>query len=182
MHVGAALAVAEHPPVLPGLVELAEVPGGHPGRRLVRVTEPGPLVGEPPQVLVELVEDLGRYVCPVVVGPSPNNRVEPFDHRDGVAPTQGAQLAAESFPDPSDRRLARFDQQLAAVAADVESQEVKAFREGDDARLVLVERQTPGRQPGDESCFDLERLLPGVAESDEVIGLFRCASYAERAS
>ena len=78
VHVGAALAVTEHPPVLPGLVELAEVPGGHPGRRLVRVAEPGPLVGEPPQVLVELVEDLGRYVCPVVVGPAPDDRVEPL--------------------------------------------------------------------------------------------------------
>ncbi len=30
------------------------------------------------------------------------------------------------------------------ILADVEPQEVKAFREGDDARLVLVERQTLG--------------------------------------
>jgi len=135
VHVGAAVAVTEHPPVLPGLVELVEVPGGCPGRRLVRVTEPGPFVGEPPQVLVELVENLGRHVCPVVVGPSPDDRVEPLDHRDGVAPAQGAQLVSESFPDPSDRRLARFDQQLAAVAADVESQEVHPVVEVHDAGL-----------------------------------------------
>jgi hypothetical protein len=122
-------------------------------------------------VSVELVEDLGRYVCPVVVGPSPDHRVELLDHRESVAPAQGAQFVAESFPDPSDRLFARFDQQLAAVAADVEPQEVQALREGDDVRLVLVERQTPGRQPGGEPCFDLERLLPGVAESQEVIGV-----------
>src|SRR5204863_289844 len=83
------------------------VPGGPPGRGLVRVAEPGPLVGEPPQVLVELVEDLGRYVRPVVVGPAPDDRVEPADHRSGVESSQGSQLGAEPFPDPSDGRLAR---------------------------------------------------------------------------
>jgi hypothetical protein len=41
VHEGAAVAVAEHPPVLPGLVEFAEVPGNDPGRRLVRVAEDG---------------------------------------------------------------------------------------------------------------------------------------------
>ena len=83
---------APDPPVLPGLVELAEVPGVHPGRRFVRVAEPGPFVGEPPQVLVELGEDLGRHVCPVVVGPAPDERVEPSDHGLGAVAPEGAQL------------------------------------------------------------------------------------------
>ena len=68
-------------------------------------------------------------------------------------------------------RLARLDQRLGAVPADVESQEVEALVEGDDARLVLVERQAPGRQPVGEPGLDLERLLPGVAEGDEIIGV-----------
>ena len=42
VQIGAALAVAEHPPVLSGLVELAEVLGDHPGPRLVRVAEGRP--------------------------------------------------------------------------------------------------------------------------------------------
>ena len=70
-----------------------------------------------------------------------------------------------------DGRLAGFDQQLAAITADVKSQEVKALVEGDDARLVLVDGQTPGRQPRGEPRLDLKRLLPGVAERDEIIGI-----------
>ena len=44
------------------------------------------------------------------------------------------------------------------VAAGVYPQEVKALVEGDDARLVLVEGQAPGRQPFGEPCLDLKRL------------------------
>jgi hypothetical protein len=43
--------------------------------------------------------------------------------------------------------------------------------EGDDARLVLVERETSGRQPAGEPSLDLERLLPCVAERDEIVGV-----------
>jgi len=43
------------------------------------------------------------------------------------------------LPDPSDGRLARLDQRLGAVAANVEPEKVKAVIEGDDARLILVE-------------------------------------------
>src|SRR5664279_5087276 len=49
--VGSADAVAEHPLVLSGLVELAEVPGCNPAPRLVRVAMSGPLVGELPHVV-----------------------------------------------------------------------------------------------------------------------------------
>jgi len=92
---------------------------------------------------------------------------------------QGPQLGAQSLPDPSDGRLAGADQRRGAVAADIEPEEVKALIEADDARLVLVERQTPGRQPCGEPRLDLERVLPGVAERDKIIGLCREASYAE---
>jgi hypothetical protein len=97
----------------------------------------------------------------------------------GVGLAQGPQLGAEPLPDPSDGRLARLDQRLTAIAADVEPQEVKALIESDDTRLVLVEGQAPRRQPVGEPGFDLERFLPGMAESDEVIGLCRVSSYAE---
>jgi hypothetical protein len=51
--VAAAATVAEDPPVLPGGVELAEVPGRDPAFRLVRVGVSGPLVGQSPQVVVQ---------------------------------------------------------------------------------------------------------------------------------
>ena len=77
-----------------------------------------------------------------------------------LAPRRDQRFGAEPLPDPSDGRLARLDQQLAVIPADVESQEVKAFFEGDDARLVLVEGKASGRQPVGEPCLDLERLVP----------------------
>ena len=98
VHERAASAVAEHPPVLPGLVELGEVPGNDPGRPLVRVAEGRPLVGELPQVLIELAERLGGYLRPVVGGPSPDDRVEPSDHRRCVGPAQGPELPCGAVP------------------------------------------------------------------------------------
>src|ERR1019366_1666720 len=80
-------------------------------------------------------------------------------------------LGAEPFPDPTQRRLTRLDQQLACLSADGEPQKVEALVEGDDARLVLVEGQTPGRQPLSEPRLDLFRFVPGVAQSDQIIGI-----------
>src|SRR5262249_12192336 len=57
--VAAAVAVAEHPPVVPELVELAEVPGDDPAPRLVPVAPSGPLVEQPPQVAVQQAEHPG---------------------------------------------------------------------------------------------------------------------------
>ena len=88
-----------------------------------------------------------------------------------LAPRRDRDLGAQPFPDPSHRRLGRFDQQLAVVAADGNPQEVKALVEGDDARLVLVEGQAPGRQPYGEPRLDLLGLVPGVAQGDEVVGV-----------
>ena len=63
------------------LLNLPKYRANDPGRRLVRVAEGRPLVGELPQVLIQLAEDLGGYLCPVVGGPPADDRVEPFDHR-----------------------------------------------------------------------------------------------------
>src|SRR5450759_1566540 len=92
--VGAAVAVAEHPPVPPGLVERAEVPVDDPVPRLVRVTVLGPLVGEPPQVAIQRGERVAGHHRPVVGGPAPDDGVEPGDHRGRVGPSQGAHLGA----------------------------------------------------------------------------------------
>ena len=102
VHVGAALAVAEHPPVTPGLVEPGVVPSNDPAGRLVRVAGPGPLECELPQVAVQRAEYLAGDLCPVVGGPPPDDRVELLDHRGCVGPAQGPQLGAPPFPDPSD--------------------------------------------------------------------------------
>src|SRR5207247_9221259 len=63
--VGAAVAVAEHPPILPGGVERAEVPSDDPAFRLVWMGELRPLVGELPHVIVQRVEDFAGHVVPV---------------------------------------------------------------------------------------------------------------------
>lgn len=51
--VAAAVAVAEHPVVVPELVELAEVPGDDPAPRLVPVAPSCPLVKQLPYVAVD---------------------------------------------------------------------------------------------------------------------------------
>ena len=60
---------------------------------------------------------------------------------------------------------------LRVVAADIESQEVKALAEVDDARLVLVEGQAPGCQPLRQPRLDLAGLLLAVAEHGHVVGV-----------
>jgi hypothetical protein len=62
----------------------------------------------------------------------------------------------------------------------MEAQEVEALLETEDTSLLLVEDQTPRRQPPGQPRLDLKRLLPGVAVDDEIIGLCRVSSYAER--
>ena len=68
-------------------------------------------------------------------------------------------------------RLGRLDQQFARLAADVEPEEIEALVEVDDARLVLVEGQPPGRQPLGQACLDLFGLLPAGAQGDKVVGV-----------
>jgi hypothetical protein len=57
--VGAAVAVAEHPAVVPELAVLAEVPADDPALRLVVVAPRGPLVQQLPQVVIKGAEYLG---------------------------------------------------------------------------------------------------------------------------
>src|SRR6266566_7017662 len=75
--VGAGIPVAEHAPVLPGLVEPAEVPGRDPAPRLVRVRVPGPPVGDMPDMVVQPGEHPAGDTAPVVGRPAPDNGVQP---------------------------------------------------------------------------------------------------------
>jgi hypothetical protein len=176
--VGTTVVVAEYPSVLPGLVEPAEVPVDDPALRLVRVATCRPLVGELEHVVVQRGEGLAGHHRPVVGRPAAHDRVDRPQHRRWVRPSQGLELAAEPFPDPSERRRARLDQQLPVVAADVEPQEVEPVVSVDDACLVLVERQTSGRQPCGQTRFDLFGLFAAVAHHDEVV----CVSHQRGAA
>jgi hypothetical protein len=84
---------------------------------------------------------------------------------------QRLHLGGQPCPDPFHGRLTRFDQQLAAVAADVESQKVHPNVEVHHTGLVLVEGQTPGRQPLGQPCLDLFGLLTRVTQGHKVIGV-----------
>ncbi len=87
--VEAGLPAAEHPLVLPGRVEHAEVPGDDPAPRLVRVGELGPLPGQSPQVGIQRAEGAFGHPDPVVGGPPGDDRVEPGDHRVGAGAAGG---------------------------------------------------------------------------------------------
>jgi len=166
--VGAAVAVAEHPPVGPGRVELAEVPVNDPGLRLVRVCAQRPLVGQSPQVVIHGGEHLFGHHAPVVRSPSPHDRVDRADHRHSVGPTQGPQLGGEPPPDPPDGLLAGLDQQLVVgIAADVEPQEIEPLGQVDDLGLGLVEAKTPGRQPPGELRLNLLCLATAVTHGEQ---------------
>jgi hypothetical protein len=86
-------------------------------------------------------------------------------------PARGPHLGSQPFPDPLHGRLARLDQQLAAVASDVESQEVLPIVEVHDAGLGLVEAQPPSCQPPGQPRLDLLRLLTRVAQGEQVVGV-----------
>jgi hypothetical protein len=88
-----------------------------------------------------------------------------------VAAAQGAHLGREPFPEPPDGRFGRLDQQLTVIAADVEPEGVETFAEVDDLRFVLVEGQSPGRQPLRKPRLDLSGLFLAVAEQGHVIGV-----------
>ena len=169
--VEAGFPAAEHPLVLPGRVEHAEVPGDDPASRLVRVGEPGPFPGQPPQVGIQRAEGALGHPDPVVGGPPGDDRVEPGDHRVGVGPSQGRDLLGQPPPDPPQRILARLGQQLAPVAADLEPQEVHPLIEVGDAGLGLVEGQPPGLQPPGEPLLDVLGLLTGVTQGEHIVGV-----------
>ena len=97
--------------------------------------------------------------------------LRPGDNRVGVGPSQGYCLGGQPVPDLPHRVFARLGQQLAAEPADLEPQEVHPLVQMGDLRLVLVEGQATGFQPSGEPCLDLLGLLPGVAESDQVVSV-----------
>jgi hypothetical protein len=100
-----------------------------------------------------------------MIGLSPDE-----DHL-GVVAAHGPHLGSHPFPDPFHSRLARLDQQLAAVAPDVEPQEVHPIVEVHDASLVFVEAQPPGCQPRGQPRLDLLRLLTRMAQGQQIVGL-----------
>jgi len=85
--VGAAVAVTEHPPILPDRVELAEVAGGDPPFRLVPMGPECPPMSVLPQIVIDSGEHFLGDHAPVIGSPSSDDRVEGGDHRRGVAAT-----------------------------------------------------------------------------------------------
>lgn len=75
------IADAEHPLVVPELVEPAEVAAHDPRLRFVGMAAAGPPVGESPQVMIQRGEDLAGHHSPVVGGPPADDRVEPGNDR-----------------------------------------------------------------------------------------------------
>ena len=89
-----------------------------------------------------------------------------------VRSAQRAHLDREPLPDPPDGRLARFDQQLGAVAADVEPQEV----EPSSARWTICVLSSLKDRPLGASHSASRALIcsacsPGVAEHDQIVGV-----------
>ena len=85
-------------------------------------------------------EDLFGNHTAVVAGPTPKDWVEPTDDCGRVGTVQRTDLYGQPSPEPPHRRRAGFDEQLAVVAADVESEEVEPVVNMDDLGFVLVER------------------------------------------
>ena len=170
--VAAAAAVAEHPVISAGRMERGEVPGLDPAPALVRMPPPRPPVGEHPHVVIQRGEGLLGHHGAVVGRPTPNDRVEPGDHRFGVGPVQGLDLGGEPAADAMHGLLAGFDQQFAVrVTANVEPEEVEAVLDGDDTRLVLVEPQPSRFKPPGQLRLDLLGLRCVRAECDQVVGV-----------
>ena len=120
---------------------------------------------------IQLAEGEAGHPGPVIGGPSGYDRIETGDNRVGVGPSQGYCLGGQPVPDLPHRVFARLGQQLAAEPADLEPQEVHPLVQVGDLRLVLVEGQAAGFQPSGEPCLNLLGLLPGMAESDQVVSV-----------
>ncbi|BAH47094.1 putative transposase (plasmid) [Rhodococcus opacus B4] len=102
--------IAEHPLVVPELVEPAEVAICNPPLRLAGVAAAGPPPCEPPHVVVQRGESLAGHHAPVVGGPAPDDGVEPGDDRQRVRATHTAHLVGEPTMDSLDRIRIRLDE------------------------------------------------------------------------
>ena len=172
--VGAGVAVAEDPPVVPEFAELSVVPADDPVLGLVRVAPARPLVGELPQVVAQGSEHPGRHHSPVVGAPAPCDRDDPRQHRCDVGPSECAELPRKPFPEPHDGRFARLDEQLAVrVAAEaVNPRKPNPSRRRTVLSLLASLKARPAqRQPSGRLCLDLLGLLPGITAYDQVIGI-----------
>jgi hypothetical protein len=165
-------AIPEHPLIIPGLYEPAEVTVDNPLLRLSRVAAFGPPPGELPQVIVQLTKGFAGHHSPIVGSPPPDDRGERGDNRRRVRAAQRAHLVGEPFSESLDGHVTWLDQQLAvSVTADIEPQKIEPFGQVDDLGLVLIEGKTPGCQPFGEPCFDPFSLFPGVSADDQVISV-----------
>ena len=101
--------IAEHPSIVPELVEPAEVAMCDPLPRLGGVAVAGPPPGEPPQMVVQRAEYLAGHHSSVVGGPTSDDRVESDNESPRVGAACSADLLSEPFPDAFDRVLTRLD-------------------------------------------------------------------------
>ena len=126
--------------------------------------------------MIQRAEQLAGHHPSVVGRPTPDYRVEPGDERHRIRAAHTAHLVGEPVPNSPDRILARFDQQLgglatASIPTQIEPEEIEPLFEVHDPRLVLVEDQTPRRQPCRQPRLDLFGLLPRIAADHHVIGV-----------
>src|ERR1019366_6455683 len=106
---GSGVFIAEHPPVVPELAELPEVPAGDPAFRLVRVAPARPLAGEFPQVIGQGSEHPGRHHRPVAGNPAPYDRDDFRQYRCDVGPAERMELLRQ--PVRAENRIQGSDQQ-----------------------------------------------------------------------
>ena len=102
----------------------------------------------------------------MMMGLSPAMTAAAFDA------AQCAHLGREPFPDPPDGRLARLDQQLGAVAADVESQEVEPVSARWTIRVLSSLKARPlGASHSASRALTCSACCLGVAERDQIVGV-----------
>jgi len=167
----ARLFVAKHPVVLSAWVQVPPVSlfPPIPGFRRMGSTHEVHLVAEHP--VVEVFEDLTCHRGAMIRPLSPDDGGQGFDYCSGVTAAQSPPFRAQCGLDLPYRRIARCDQQLVSragcfdrVVSDVPAEEVKAFRQVNDARLFLREGQATYRQPFLEDADHRFGIFPAFDE------------------
>ena len=94
------------------------------------------------------------------------------DHRVGVGPRRALTSVRSRFRIRLTAVLARLDQQLAVVAADVEPQEVDSPGRGATIRVLSSLKTSPlGASHSASRRLDLLGLLTGVTQGDKIVGV-----------
>ncbi|WP_212131801.1 hypothetical protein [Brevibacterium sp. SMBL_HHYL_HB1] len=131
-------------------------------------------------MVVDFREGFLGHDGPVVVGPSPENRVQGLDQPKCVrAPVGSYDLRDPTF-DPLDS-VPRWLDVAAPIRErpDCEAQEVEPVLKPPDRSLFLVDDQTPRFQPFPDVVSDPFRVFLRVREHNEVVGVadqHRCVS------